>query len=631
VLQWDGLAAVVTQHTSNYTMALLTAALLVSAAAAAAPSLGALPPALPAPLRAAAAQLERALLAARAPAHWARLGNSTDSKYCPDAGAFDWVPLTVANLSAAAPAAVFPGSGCFGSLSASASFSGAGVEVTLTGASPATLLCSDVYTITTSFSIQLPVEVSALAPTQKIAFPKWAGADEAADVALNGIHVALLPCGIVGSLASILATVNLFVPLSLNASDMIPINSRFLNERGVWSGPGGRGSPLVPFGTVQDLDPSLIKSGDYLTILRFDGLDPLIAFGTGLGATGHSAVCMWKGAGASRSLYVIESTDGPAIFGPPAFFGHGIIQTPWADWVALARVSGYNVAVLPLAPQYAATFDEAAVWSWFEGIEGSPYGARRRRATIRPLPQRPLTPLSFPPFSYPLPPTGYQNLLFSVLDTADPFVSLPLPIDEGVVIPFLNLADQLLGPAPPANYSTSLTVDTLFVHALNKRMGTACATFACVIAAANANKAAGGGGPTSVLQAAAVPESDEWRYAGGVVFVCSGFAAAAYKVGLPHLAPFNATEQTPTDNVKWALWDGGFWNAGNCPVGLWRPSSSNGTVCQIMGPVRMPLDGFNTIPHYARINEHCGSQWPDYARCVGQGAGGGSGGSSCEC
>jgi hypothetical protein len=64
-----------------------------------------------------------------------------------------------------------------------------------------------------------------------------------------------------------------------------------------------------------------------------------------------------------------------------------------------------------------------------------------------------------------------------------------------------------------------------------------------------------------------------------VVFVCSGFAAALYKVALgSHLAAFNATEQTPTDNVKWGIWDGGYWTQDNCPVGLWTPTAGTGTV-----------------------------------------------------
>ena len=48
---------------------------------------------------------------------------------------------------------------------------------------------------------------------------------------------------------------------------------------------------------------SEIKSGDYLAILRLDGLDPLIMWGTG-GHTGHTAVAVWFG----DELYICEST-----------------------------------------------------------------------------------------------------------------------------------------------------------------------------------------------------------------------------------------------------------------------------------------------------------------------------------
>lgn len=524
---------------------LLLASLAVGAGAS---LIASLPPAVPAPVRGALEKLETILLATRDPSHWPLLKNTTDSTYCPDQGAFDWVPITTANLSATTPSSQFSGNGCFSTLTASAVFTPIGVEVTIVGKNPRTLLCSDAYILTNSYSLSLPVEVSALVSTQKLTL-KWDTPEEAQDVSLNGIHVALLPCGLVGSITSILETVNLFIPLSLNASDMEGINERFLNGRGIWNGPGGPNTPLVPFNTVQDLDPSVLRSGDYLAILRMDGLDPLIAFGTGFGATGHSAVCVWKGTGADRQLFIIESTDGPNIFGPPIFFGHGLTQTPFDQWIALARKAQYNVAVLPLTPTLSKNFNEDAVWAWFEPIKGTPY--------------------------------GYQNLLFAVLDTANPFLSLPSPIDEGVVIPVLNVADQVLGPAPPGNVSTSLTVDTLLVQGLNKRMGTACSTLACIIATANANKAGGPTTrPTSVLQAAAIPEDDTWRYGGEVVFVCSGFAAAVYKVaiGSELLADFNATEQTPTDNVKWGIWDGGYWSASNCPVGLWTPTAGNGTV-----------------------------------------------------
>jgi hypothetical protein len=330
------------------------------------------------------------------------------------------------------------------------------------------------------------------------------------------------------------------------------------------------------------------------TLLHYQqGLDPMIGFGTGFGGTGHSAIAMWRGSGASRELFVVEATDRDP-FGPAVFFGSGIIVTPYSQWVKLAANATYNVAILPLKPELAAAFDENAAWAWFETVVGASY--------------------------------GYSNFLFAVLDTADPFRSLPLPIDERMLIPILNAADALLGPAPADAMWTSLTVDTMLVHGLNQRLGTTCPTFACIIAAANANKAAGKS-PATVVEAMAMPEIDSWRYGGNVSFVCSAFAFAVYQAAfsatalIPDIA---ATEQTPIDNVRMAIYDPVYWTEAKCPGGLWTPTDGKGVVCQLLGPVRMPLNGYNTIPLYPHMNAACGSQWPDYERCP-------AGAPSCSC
>ncbi len=189
------------------------------------------------------------------------------------------------------------------------------MAVTLKGSNPSSLLCSDAFLLATSYSLTLPVEVSTLAPTATLVFPRWADAAEAADVALRGVKVGLLPCGLLGSVTSLFNTINIFSPLSGKEADLIASNEQFLHGRGIWMGP--EKGPLVPFPGPQPLPASAINSGDYLAILRYDGLDPMIAFGTGFGATGHSAVAAWRGAGAERALWVLESTDrdpfGPAV------------------------------------------------------------------------------------------------------------------------------------------------------------------------------------------------------------------------------------------------------------------------------------------------------------------------------
>ena len=63
------------------------------------------------------------------------------------------------------------------------------------------------------------------------------------------------------------------------------------------------------------------------------------------------------------------------------------------------------------------------------------------------------------------------------------------------------------------------------------------------------------------------------------------------------------------------MFDATYWTPANCPTGLWTPTGGRGRVCQLMGADRMPLDAYNSIPLYARMNERCGSAWPAFARC----------------
>jgi|Transcript_13030 hypothetical protein len=53
-----------------------------------------------------------------------------------------------------------------------------------------------------------------------------------------------------------------------------------------------------------EIDPDLINSGDFFTIFRLDGLDPLIMYGTG-SHSGHSTMALRF----DGELYVVESQD----------------------------------------------------------------------------------------------------------------------------------------------------------------------------------------------------------------------------------------------------------------------------------------------------------------------------------
>ena len=174
----------------------------------------------------------------------------------------------------------------------------------------------------------------------------------------------------------------------------------------------------------------------------------------------------------------------------------------------------------------------------------------------------------------------------------------------------------------------------------NQRLGTSCADWACVIDAVNANKAAGAAALSSVARTLASPELDEWMYdtpSGGKEFsmTCSQFAAHAWKVGLgaafPAWAAIQANEQTPKDNYQLGHFDatpggGARINAATCAGGLREGDAGGvGSYCQLMGTYALPLNGYNTVPLYAGMNNVCVSQlpphWQGYYRCPGEAAG----------
>jgi len=112
-----------------------------------------------------------------------------------------------------------------------------------------------------------------------------------------------------------------------------------------------------------EIDPDLIGSGDFFSILRLDGLDPIIMYGTG-SHVGHSTMALRF----DGELYVVESQD--AWYWPT----HGLQRTKWADWIKQAEQASFHVSWLPLSPESKAKFDEKAANDWFFQTEGLPYG-----------------------------------------------------------------------------------------------------------------------------------------------------------------------------------------------------------------------------------------------------------------
>ena len=111
------------------------------------------------------------------------------------------------------------------------------------------------------------------------------------------------------------------------------------------------------------IDPDTINSGDFFAIMRLDGIDPLIMYGSGT-HSGHSVMALRI----EGELYIVESQDG--WYWPT----HGIQKTKWAQWMQWAKNADFHVSHLPLSAEAKAVFNETAAIAFYNQSEGLPYG-----------------------------------------------------------------------------------------------------------------------------------------------------------------------------------------------------------------------------------------------------------------
>jgi hypothetical protein len=183
------------------------------------------------------------------------------SQWCPNNSYFDFFPAQVAAFPPPPTSApvTWTSDNCFTSVTATNVYSASNyINITITGSNPTSLLCDDLLAVATSYGLYL-ISIGELAPTSTISIPLTSTAISA-DVSTNGLAILSLPCGIVGTIQSILTTINLF-----SGTDLAVSNIDFLTERKVWP-------PVQPFNKTVSVSASTLKSGDYLAIARLDGL-----------------------------------------------------------------------------------------------------------------------------------------------------------------------------------------------------------------------------------------------------------------------------------------------------------------------------------------------------------------------
>ena len=115
------------------------------------------------------------------------------------------------------------------------------------------------------------------------------------DIQRFGVGVYLWPLGLEGSAVSLTKTYSLFAGPNVASASI-----EFFQQR------SGFSLQPRPFNFL-NLSADHFHSGDMLSILRLDGIGPLIAYGTG-GTTGHTAIFVQFPDGP----YICESTDLPS-------------------------------------------------------------------------------------------------------------------------------------------------------------------------------------------------------------------------------------------------------------------------------------------------------------------------------
>eukprot|EP00935_MAST-01C_sp_MAST-1C-sp1_P000259 g259.t1 len=507
----------------------------------------------------------------------------TATEFCPSNGAFEFIPVHIGNIRLNSTK-TFTAAGlgfdeCYASMKVDFSDTAPGGHsghnqwgyMHFTRPLPTQLVCADWYIATSSFE-RRTLNIGTVDEIWKKMHINFTYVpDELADIKQRGVDLFVFPCGINGTAISIANTAALFY--GSNVSRVQDANVKFLKDRGLFD-------DFVPFNKVQKLDHSLIKSGDNMQVLKLDGLDPLVAWGTG-GRTGHTTILVWEG----ETLYVCESTD-KSPFGsywPPPY---GVIRTPFEQWIMQAQNATFSVVVLPISDAAAKAFDEDAFWRWFSKVQGMPY--------------------------------GYHVMLYSFLDTHDPARNLPAPIDDAGVMNTITSLDRIVGhddqPIGSNMYS-------LIIEGLNHRLQTKCtgnSSMHCIMLELGRRN-------MTLAQATAIPEQDDWRYdansttgfQGNYSMMCSAFVANSYKVALgDFLPPFNSHEFTPKDVYQLHIFNDGLksphrFTAANCPIGI--IPSQTGNICQLVGPYSLPLNGYNLVAPYAHMDDSCAAQWPDYA------------------
>eukprot|EP00300_Choanocystis_sp_HF-7_P023849 c25234_g1_i1.p1 GENE.c25234_g1_i1~~c25234_g1_i1.p1 ORF type:complete len:589 (+),score=131.40 c25234_g1_i1:251-1768(+) len=466
-----------------------------------------------------------------------------------------------------APGSVVPGGPtlhwdgpCFKGNSASAVQKSPGsYEITFNFGNASEFTCSELLLLGTVG--QLSVHEFVFAGRRTLNWTLAANASDALlwDAETKGIRVFVMPDGVEQTLASITATAELFEPILTKpvAEAAAKVNLEFMERYAQ--------RKMVRRNVTDVILPeSEIHSGDFLGVIRLDGLDPMLSWAMG-STTGHTTVAMWEGG----QLYVCESTSNGSYWDV-----NGIQRTPYRDWISAAKAASYSVVHLPLAQKYRDMFNETLAWQFFNNVVGFDYGYYNMLwGWVDTLQD-----------NYPcLPPDYTRCLSFGIIEVAFPFIST-------YIHQFEMFYDQ----------------------AWNKRLNTAGLDFATVLKTAHDR-----GIPEASLPV--IVEQDQWMYvttryfrpAVGPSMVCCAFVCHIWKAAGLFAEideEINCNELTNWDDYSLLMFNT------SSRAQMCVDADPNNTLCQLLGEYTLELNDVNTKLAYPHIAEKCPSLGPDYKK-----------------
>lgn len=439
------------------------------------------------------------------------------------------------------------------------------VSLTITASNQKVLFCSDHWMLGTAETIMLGVKIEAEGVHQYL----WDSQGnrttaETYDLSKKGVRFFQFTNSTLETVTQIVDTALLFLPELINPVDPASAarNQYFMQ---VYAGRtmNKRATPVV---TIPE---SSIQSGDFLGIIRFDGLDPMLAWAMG-STTGHTAITVRDPV--SGQLFVHESTVKDDYW--PT---NGIQKTPYQQWIQQAINASYNVVHAPLSATAAAQFNATAALQWFTTVQGFDY--------------------------------GYYNMLWGWVDTVTDNYPCVAPDFSSKCLEWahVEVLFSVINKYIPA------IGDKLFTQAWNLRLGTSGLVPADLYMLAEQRG----------IQAADIPtlvEQDTWVYqttrngvaASGPSMVCCVFVCEMWK----HAGMFsginndlNCAELTNWDDYVLTILDPTPTRPQQCVN-----ADPDNVLCQLVGDYTLSLNDYSTKAMYPHMAEKCPSEAPQYLK-----------------